>query len=80
MDVTNMNYLIAVDRPHRDDSVIVEVRDAEDEKHARLAAYYHIYGVAKIPDYDLIREMTTLEKSGGICVAKFYTNIFEDVK
>lgn len=67
-----MNLLIAVDMPEYDDNVIVSVENAENKMHARLAAYYHIYGANEQPTRDRVVELTTVLKSGGITNAKIY--------
>ncbi len=70
--------LVFVDRPEYDDSVVVEVQGFENEMHARLAAYYHTYGIqGGEPSRERLLELTGFHKSGGIVDAKCYVNPFK---
>lgn len=71
-----MDYLVAVDRPEYEDSVIVNIIKAENKDHARLAAYYHVYLNYNEPSYERLRALTTILKSGGIANASFFVNPF----
>ena len=76
-----MNFFVLVDRPdHGYDSLLVQVEDAEDEMHARLAAYYHVYGAAELPSRERVVELTGVEKSGGQTRAIFYKNQFKELE
>lgn len=71
--------LVFVDRPEYDDSLVVVVEGAENKMHARLAAYYHIYGVqGGEPTRERLIELTGFHNSGGIANAKFYKNPFKE--
>ncbi len=64
-----MDYLIAV--TVADQIRVVQVVKAEDENHARLAAYYHLYGVGIHPSKRVLRKLTKILKSGGISNASY---------
>jgi len=71
--------LIFVDRPEYDDSLVVAVQDSENDMHARLAAYYHVYGVqGGEPSRERLIELTGFHKSGGLVDAKCYKNPFKE--
>jgi hypothetical protein len=68
------NYIIGVERSETDSYQAVIVDNAEDHWHARLAAYYHIYGVGEQPSQDRLRELTSVIDKGGLANAAVYKN------
>ena len=74
-----MDFLVAVTRHEFGDSLVVDVTNAENEYHARLAAYYHVHLNYNEPSRITLASSTTILKSGGPVSANFFTNPFKDL-
>jgi len=71
-----MTIAVEVKIPGEDDRIVI-VENADDDWHARLAAYYYLYGLkGKLcpPSYSKLNQVTSIWKSCGPVNAKIYKN------
>lgn len=71
---------VTVKIPGEDDRVVI-VQNADDDMHARLAAYFYLYnllGIYDPPTAEELIKVTSTWKSSGPVNAQIYRNHFKD--